>query len=116
MIRPRGAIIVVAGLLASVAGLILSSRIGQGDISAGNSLLLDSVAVALVGMSVMGLNLPNAWGTTLGAILLGTLVTGLTIAAVPYYAQDVVKGLVLVVALIFSFTLSRKKARYVSAV
>ncbi len=114
--RYRALAYVVSGLLAAVAGLILSSRIGQGDISAGNSLLLDSVAVALVGMSVMGLNLPNAWGTTLGAILLGTLVTGLTIAAVPYYAQDVVKGLVLVVALIFSFTLSRKKARYVSAV
>ena len=67
-------------------------------------------------MSVMGLNLPNAWGTSLGAIMLGILITGLTIAGVPYYAQDVVKGLVLVTALIFSFTLSRKKARYVSAV
>lgn len=114
--RYRALAYVIAGLLASVAGLILSSRIGQGDISAGNSLLLDSVAVALVGMSVMGLNLPNAWGTTLGAIMLGILITGLTIAGVPYYAQDVVKGTVLVIALIFSFTLSRKKARYVSAV
>ena len=114
--RYRALAYVISGLLAAVAGLILSSRIGQGDISAGNSLLLDSVAVALVGMSVMGLNLPNAWGTSLGAILLGILITGLTIAGVPYYAQDVVKGLVLVVALIFSFTLSRKKARYVSAV
>lgn len=107
---------VISGLLAAIAGLILASRIGQGDISAGNSLLLDSVAVALVGMSVMGLNLPNAWGTSLGAVMLGILITGLTIAGVPYYAQDVVKGLVLVVALIFSFTLSRKRTRYVSAV
>ena len=114
--RYRALAYVISGLLAAVAGLILSSRIGQGDISAGNSLLLDSVAVALVGMSVMGLNLPNAWGTSLGAIMLGILITGLTIAGVPYYAQDVVKGLVLVTALIFSFTLSRKKARYVSAV
>ena len=107
---------VISGLLAATAGLILASRIGQGDISAGNSLLLDSIAVSLVGMSVMGLNLPNAWGTSLGAIMLGILITGLTIAGVPYYAQDVVKGLVLVVALIFSFTLSRKRTRYVSAV
>ena len=114
--RYRALAYVISGLLASVAGLILSSRIGQGDISAGNSLLLDSVAVALVGMSVMGLNLPNAWGTSLGAVMLGILITGLTIAGVPYYAQDVVKGSVLVVALVFSFTLSRKKARYVSAV
>ena len=114
--RYRALAYVISGLLASVAGLILSSRIGQGDISAGTSLLLDSVAVALVGMSVMGLNLPNAWGTSLGAVMLGILITGLTIAGVPYYAQDVVKGSVLVVALVFSFTLSRKKARYVSAV
>lgn len=114
--RYRAGAYVISGLLASVAGLILASRIGQGDISAGNSLLLDSVAVALVGMSVMGLNIPNAWGTSLGAVLLGILITGLTIAGVPYFAQDVIKGLVLVVALIFSFTLSRKKMRYVSAV
>lgn len=114
--RYRAGAYVIAGLLASVAGLILASRIGQGDISAGNSLLLDSVAVALVGMSVMGLNKPNAWGTSLGAAMLGILITGLTIAGVPYYAQDVVKGLVLVVALVFSFTLSRKRTRYVPAV
>ncbi len=114
--RYRALAYVISGLLAAVAGLILSARIGQGDISAGNSLLLDSVAVALVGMSVMGLNLPNAWGTSLGAVMLGIMITGLTIAGVPYYAQDVVKGGVLVVALILSFTLSRKKARYVSAV
>jgi simple sugar transport system permease protein len=49
-------------------------------------------------------------------VLLGILITGLTISGVPYFAQDVIKGLVLVVALIFSFTLSRKKMRYVSAV
>jgi len=49
-------------------------------------------------------------------VLLGILITGLTIAGVPYYAQDVIKGFVLVVALIFSFTLSRKRVRYVSAV
>lgn len=106
---------VISGVLAAVAGLILASRIGQGDISAGNSLLLDSIAVALVGTSVMGLNLPNAWGTSLGAIMLGILITGLTIAGSPYYAQDVVKGVVVIVALIFSFTLSRKRVRYVSA-
>lgn len=107
---------VISGILASVAGLILASRIGQGDISAGNSLLLDSIAVSLVGTSVMGLNQPNAWGTSLGAVMLGILITGLTIAGAPYYAQDVVKGVVVIVALIFSYTLSRKKARYVPAV
>lgn len=107
---------VLSGVFASVAGLILASRIGQGDISAGNSLLLDAVAVALVGQSVLGIGKPNAWGTALGALLIGIVITGLTIKGFPYYAQDIAKGVVLVLALIFSFTLSRRKTRYVSAV
>jgi simple sugar transport system permease protein len=107
---------VMSGIFASIGGLILASRIGQGDISAGDSLLLDAVAVALVGTSVLGIGKPNAWGTALGAVLIGIVITGLTIKGLPYYAQDVAKGLVLLVALIFSFTLSRKKQRYVPAV
>jgi simple sugar transport system permease protein len=111
----RASAYVISGLFAAIGGMILSSRIGQGDISAGNSLLLDAVAVALVGTSVLGMGKPNAWGTALGALLIGIVITGLTIKGFPYYAQDVAKGLVLVVALTFSFTLSRKKARFVPA-
>lgn len=107
---------ILSGIFAAIAGLILAARIGQGDISAGNSLLLDGVAVALVGTSVLGLGRPNAWGTALGAVLMGTLITGLTIKGFPYYGQDVMKGLVLLVALVFSFTLSRRKSRYARAV
>lgn len=114
--RYKAAAYVISGVYASIAGLILASRIGQGDISAGNSLLLDAVAVALVGTSVLGANKPNAFGTVVGAVLIGILLTGTTMMNFPYYTQDVVKGLVLLVALIFSFTLSRKKQRHVAAV
>ena len=114
--RYRALAYVLSGVFASIGGLILSSRIGQGDISAGNSLLLDAVAVSLVGTSVLGMARPNAWGTILGAVLIGIVITGLTIKGFPYYAQDVVKGLVLLTALIFSFTLSRRKSRFVPAV
>ncbi len=107
---------IISGVFASIGGLILASRIGQGDISAGNSLLLDAVAVSLVGTSVLGIGKPNAWGTSLGALLIGIVITGLTIAGFAYYLQDMAKGIVLVVALIFSFTLSRKKVRYVPSV
>jgi simple sugar transport system permease protein len=111
----RASAYVISGLFAATGGMILSSRIGQGDISAGNSLLLDAVAVALVGTSVLGAGKPNAWGTALGALLIGIVITGLTIKGFPYYAQDISKGLVLLLALVFSFTLSRKKARFVPA-
>jgi simple sugar transport system permease protein len=97
------------GVLASVSGLLLAARIGQGDVSAGNSLLLDAVAVALVGVSVLGLGRPNAWGTALGAVLIAVMVTGFTMAGLPYYAQDFGKGVVLLAAMLFSFTFSRRR-------
>ncbi|MGX5188119.1 ABC transporter permease [Streptomyces avermitilis] len=100
---------VLSGVLASTGGLILASRIGQGDVSAGTSQLLEAVAVALVGTSVLGRGRPNVWGTALGAVLIGIITTGLTIKGLPYYTQDVVEGAVLILALVFSFTLSKRR-------
>lgn len=108
----RGVTYVISGVFASTGGLILVSRIGQGDISAGSSSLLEAVAVALVGTSVLGLGKPNAWGTLLGALLVAIVTTGLTMKGFQYYHQDAAKGLVLITALLFSFTLSRRKVRY----
>ena len=59
----RGLAYVMSGVFASIAGLILASRIGQGDVNAGASSLLEAIAVALVGTSVLGIGKPNAWGT-----------------------------------------------------
>ncbi|WP_055529683.1 ABC transporter permease [Streptomyces graminilatus] len=100
---------VLSGVLASTGGLILAARIGQGDVSAGTSQLLEAVAVALVGTSVLGRGRPNVWGTALGAVLIGIITTGLTIKGLPYYTQDVVEGTVLILALVFSFTLSKRR-------
>lgn len=111
----HGSAYVISALFASVAGIILVSRIGQGDVNAGGSALLEAVAVALVGQSVLGMNKPNAWGTLLGALLISIVLTGMTMMGFQYYQQDTAKGLVLIVALLFSFTLSRTKSRYVPA-
>ena len=106
---------VMCGAFASIGGLMLASRIGQGDVNAGSSSLLEAVAVALVGTSVLGIGKPNAWGTLLGAVLIGIVLTGLTINGFAYHFQDTARGIVLIVAPIFSFTLSTKKSRYVHA-
>lgn len=111
----RGLAYIVSSVFASIAGIILVSRIGQGDVNAGASSLLEAVAVALVGTSVLGIGKPNAWGTLLGAILVAIVLTGMTMAGFKYFEQDTAKGIVLIVALLFSFTLSRRKMRYTPA-
>ena len=99
---------VISGVMASVGGILLSARLGRGDIASGNNLLLDSVAAALIGFAVLGAAKPNAFGTAIGALFVGILLQGLTMMNAPYYTQDFVKGSVLVVALIFTFALSSK--------
>ncbi len=99
----------ISGVLASVGGILLSARLGRGDIASGSNLLLDSVAAALIGFAVLGVRKPNAFGTAVGALFVGILLHGLTMMNAPYYTQDFVKGSVLVIALIFTFALSNKR-------
>lgn len=98
----------ISGVLASVGGILLAARLGRGDIASGNNLLLDSVAAALIGFAVLGAAKPNVFGTIIGALFIGILLQGLTMMNAPYYTQDFVKGAVLVVALVFTFALSRR--------
>ena len=53
---------------------------------------------------------PNAFGTAMGALFVGILLQGLTMMNAPYYTQDFIKGAVLVVALVFTFSLSARRA------
>ncbi|TBW36269.1 ABC transporter permease [Siculibacillus lacustris] len=101
--RYKIAAYMISGGFASVGGMLLAARVGRGDVSSGSSLLLDSVAAALIGFAVLGAKKPNVFGTAIGALFVGTLLNGLTMLNAPYYAQDFVKGLVLVLALLFTF-------------
>lgn len=100
---------VISGVLASIGGMLMSARLGRGDIASGNNLLLDSVAAALIGYAVLGAARPNAFGTAIGALFVGILLQGLTMMNAPYYTQDFVKGAVLVLALMFTFSLSARQ-------
>ncbi|UJQ96104.1 ABC transporter permease [Mariluticola halotolerans] len=102
---------IISGVFASIGGILLAARLGRGDIASGNNLLLDSVAAALIGFAVLGAAKPNAFGTAIGALFVGILLQGLTMMNAPYYTQDFVKGAVLVIALVFTFALSKRGKR-----
>ncbi len=100
---------VISGTLASLGGLVVAARVGRGDVSSGASLLMDSVAAALIGFAVLGLRRPNVLGAVVGAVFVGVLLNGLTMLNAPYYTQDFVKGAVLVGALALTYGIARTR-------
>ncbi len=90
-------------LLARLGGILLASRIGSSQVNAGGGYLMDAVAAAWIGFSLAGSGKPNALGTLVGAVILGVLSNGLVMLSVPYYAMDIIKGLVLAGALALTY-------------
>ncbi|ELY4220001.1 ABC transporter permease [Cronobacter sakazakii] len=101
--RYKVAAYVIASLLAGLGGILLASRIGSSQMNAGSGYLMDAVAAAWIGFSLAGSGKPNALGTLVGAVILGVLSNGLVMLSVPYYAMDIIKGLVLAGALAITY-------------
>ncbi|MFP3419509.1 ABC transporter permease [Bacillus sp. SIMBA_154] len=93
----------LSALFAAIGGIVLASRVMTAEINAGAPYLMDGVAAAFIGFSVMGAGKPNAFGTFIGAVLIGILQNGLVMMSVPYYAMDIVKGSVLALALALTY-------------
>lgn len=94
---------ILSALLAALGGIVLASRVMTAEINAGGPYLMDAVAAAFIGLSVLGAGKPNALGTFVGAVLIGILQNGLVMMSVPYYAMDIVKGSVLAFALALTY-------------
>ncbi len=90
---------ILSGVLAAIGGIVLASYLGSGQPNAGDAYLMDAVAASFIGFTFLGIGIPNLPGTLIGAIFTGVLMNGLTMMNVPYTAQDIFKGLVLVGAL-----------------
>lgn len=93
----------LSATFAAIGGIVLASRVMTAEINAGGPYLMDAVAAAFIGLSVLGAGKPNALGTFVGAVLIGILANGLVMMSVPYYAMDIVKGTVLALALALTY-------------
>ncbi len=92
----------VSGFLAALAGIILASRLGTAEPTAGRGYELDSIAaVVLGGTSLFG---GEGWivGTLVGAYIIGILNNGMTILNISPYYQEVVKGVVILLAVMLT--------------
>ncbi len=97
------------GFTASIAGIIATSRVSSGQPGAGAGFELDAIAaVVLGGTSIMG-GKGSIIGTLIGAFILGVLNTGLNTLGVPPYPQQVIKGAIILGAVLISVIQKRKR-------
>ena len=90
----------ISGLMSAMAGLILLSRLNSAQPTLGSGYELDAIAaVALGGVSMDG-GRGKIWGTFVGVLIIAVLNNGLNILGVSSYYQDVVKGLVILIAVL----------------
>lgn len=90
----------LAGALAATGGLIVTSRLDSAQPNAGTSYELDAIAAVVIGGTSLSGGKGSIWGTVLGAVIIGVLNNGLVLLNVSPFWQQVVKGFVILLAVI----------------
>jgi ribose transport system permease protein len=90
----------IAGALSAVGGLIVTSKLNSATPVAGEGYELDSIAAVVIGGTSLSGGRGSVLGTVLGALIIGVLNSGLVIMGVDPFWQKVIKGLVILLAVV----------------
>ncbi len=99
------------GLLAGLCGLLCLARVGSVSGQTGSSFEMDAIASCFIGGASAYGGVGTIGGVVIGALLLGVLNMGMSIIGITDSWQYVVKGGVLLVAVIFDVVSSRKSGK-----
>ncbi|MCI8993762.1 MAG: ABC transporter permease [Eubacterium sp.] len=89
-----------SGLCCGIAAVVLTARVSAGLPKAGDGYELDAIAATVIGGTSLAGGTGRLWGTMLGVLLLGMVNTGLDLLNVTSYYQQVVKGLIILGAIL----------------
>ncbi len=98
------------GLLASLAAVVTTSRAGAALAAAGNNYELDAIAACFIGGTAVTGGVGKVSGVIVGALIMGVLNMGLSIIGTNPALQNVIKGLVLLIAVAFDLINKRRAA------
>jgi ribose transport system permease protein len=98
--KVKMAVYAISGMLAAIGGIIVTSRLDSAQPNAGASYELDAIAAVVIGGTSLSGGRGSIIGTVLGAIIIGVLNNGLVLLNVSPFWQQVVKGFVILLAVI----------------
>ncbi|MFO1068644.1 MAG: ABC transporter permease [Geminicoccaceae bacterium] len=105
--RQKVIALTLSGALAGFAGVILAGRLASGSPTLANELLLPSIAAVVVGGTAITGGVGSIWRTAVGALIISVIRIGMTFVGVDIFAQQIVFGVVLILAV--AITIDRSK-------
>jgi putative xylitol transport system permease protein len=98
---------VISGALAGLAGMILAARTGSALPQAGIAYELDAIAAVVIGGTSLSGGIGTVRGTLVGALLIGIVNNGLDLLGVESYYQQIIKGVLIVAAVLLDQSRNR---------
>lgn len=106
--RIRFSVYAISGALAGLAGMILAARTGSALPQAGVAYELDAIAAVVIGGTSLAGGVGHVAGTLIGALLIGVVNNGLDLMGVESYYQQVIKGVLIIAAVLLDQTRNRR--------
>ncbi|WP_116134092.1 ABC transporter permease [Tropicimonas sp. IMCC34043] len=111
--RVKIAVYMFSGFCAALVGLIISSQLVASHPATGNMFELNAIAAAVLGGTSMSGGRGKIAGTIIGAFVIGILSDGLVMMGVSAFWQTVIKGLVIIAAVVVDQAQQKLQARVV---
>lgn len=102
---------VIAGLLAGLASMVAIARIQTAQAGMGMMYELDAITAAVIGGVSLSGGRGRVLGTVIGALILGVMMSGFTFLRVDAYYQDIIKGGIIIIAVIVDQYRQSRKTR-----
>jgi ribose transport system permease protein len=101
---------VVSGVTSAIAAVLLTARLNTAQPIAGIMYELDAIAAVVIGGTSLSGGEGNLGGTLIGALTMGVLRNGLNLLGVSSFLQQLVIGLVIIVAVLVDVLVKEKRA------
>ncbi|HEX6091984.1 MAG TPA: ABC transporter permease [Dongiaceae bacterium] len=101
----------IAGLLSGLAGVVTSARAISGQAGMGVMYELDAIAAAVIGGTSLSGGIGRITGTVIGTVILGVMTSGFTFLRIDAYYQEIVKGMIIVAAVIVDQYRQRRRKK-----
>jgi inositol transport system permease protein len=99
----------IAGLLSGIAGSVTASRAISGQSGMGVMYELDAIAAVVIGGTSLSGGIGRITGTVIGVLILGVMTSGFTFIRIDAYYQEMVKGAIIVAAVVADQYRQRKR-------